>query len=35
MWRWFDRLGVYYDKRFGPDWKKGDKSFWDKFGSWI
>lgn len=35
MWRWFDRLGTYYDKRFGPDWKKGDQSFWDKFGSWI
>ncbi len=35
MWRWLDRLGAYYDKRFGPEWKKGDQSFWEKFGSWI
>jgi DNA-binding NtrC family response regulator len=35
MWRWLDRLGAYYDKRFGPGWKKDDQSFWDKFGSWI
>ena len=29
--RWFDRLGNYLDKKFGPDWKTDDKEFWDKF----
>ena len=27
--RWMDRLGWYYDNRFGPDWKYADKEFWD------
>lgn len=27
----FDKLGDYFDKRFGPDWKKGDTAFWDDF----
>jgi DNA-binding NtrC family response regulator len=35
MWRWLDRLGSYYDKRFGPDWKKDDIEFWEKFPYWI
>ena len=30
-WRWFYRLGPYYDKRFGIGWQKEDKEFWDKF----
>lgn len=30
-WRWLDRFGSYYDKRFGPDWQKDDKDFWEKF----
>jgi len=30
MWRWLDRLGSYYDKTFGSDWKKHDKEFWEK-----
>ena len=21
-WRWFDRLADYFEKKFGPDWKK-------------
>ena len=29
-WRWLDRLGSYYDKKFGSDWKKHDKEFWEK-----
>lgn len=29
--RWFDRLGRYLDRKFGPDWQKDDKEFWDKF----
>jgi DNA-binding response OmpR family regulator len=34
-WRWMDRLGSYYDKKFGPAWKEGDKEFWKKFPTWI
>ncbi|MEW6666040.1 MAG: response regulator [Thermodesulfobacteriota bacterium] len=33
-WRWLDRFAAYYDKKFGPDWKKGDKEFWEKFHYW-
>jgi DNA-binding NtrC family response regulator len=33
-WRWFDRFAAYYDRKFGPHWKKVDEEFWDKFGSW-
>jgi DNA-binding NtrC family response regulator len=28
---WFERLGSYCERHFGPDWQKGDKIFWDKF----
>jgi len=24
-WRWLDRFGPFYDKRFGPDWKNKSK----------
>ena len=27
----FDRLGSYFDERFGPDWKEKDKTFWSDF----
>jgi len=27
----FDRLGGYFDKRFGPDWKDKDREFWSDF----
>ncbi len=27
----FDRLGDYFDERFGPDWKAKDKTFWSDF----
>ncbi|MBI5569280.1 MAG: response regulator [Desulfomonile tiedjei] len=27
----FERLGVFFDERFGPDWKKKDKAFWTEF----
>jgi hypothetical protein len=26
---WLDRLGRYYDKKFGPDWKDSDREFWE------
>jgi DNA-binding NtrC family response regulator len=30
-WRWLDRMEDYYQEKFGPDWKKKDKDFWDRF----
>jgi hypothetical protein len=31
----FDRLGTYFDERFGPDWKLKDRLFWSDFSrSW-
>jgi CheY-like chemotaxis protein len=27
----FDRLGEYFNERFGPDWKEEDKAFWSEF----
>lgn len=27
----FDRLGGYFDERFGPDWKAKDETFWSDF----
>ena len=30
-WRWLDRLGTYFDSKFGQNWKDGDKDIWDKF----
>jgi CheY-like chemotaxis protein len=26
---WLDRLGAYYERRFGPDWKDKDRQFWE------
>jgi DNA-binding NtrC family response regulator len=33
-WRWLDRLGSYYERKFGREWQKEDKDFWRKFPSW-
>ena len=30
-WRWFDRFGSYYDRKFGTDWQKEHKEFWREF----
>ena len=30
-WRWMDRMEDYYQEKFGQDWKKKDKDFWDRF----
>jgi DNA-binding NtrC family response regulator len=27
--RWLDRLGHYYDKKFGPGWRDSDREFWE------
>jgi len=29
--KWFDRIGNYCERHFGPDWQKGDDIFWEKF----
>jgi DNA-binding response OmpR family regulator len=29
----FEKLGSYFDKRFGPDWKAKEKEFWSEFTS--
>ena len=28
-WRWMERFGDFYDKKFGLDWKDRDKDFWE------
>lgn len=30
-WRWLERFGTYYDKKFEQDWKSKDKEFWRSF----
>ena len=29
--RWYDRMGAFFEKRFGKDWQKKDEEFWEKF----
>jgi DNA-binding response OmpR family regulator len=29
--RLFERLGDFFNRRFGPDWQKADESFWKEF----
>ncbi|UCB48481.1 MAG: response regulator [Deltaproteobacteria bacterium] len=29
-WRWLERFGAFYDKKFGLDWKERDKDFWEE-----
>ena len=31
--RLFDRLGNFFSEKFGPDWQKDDKAFWDQVES--
>lgn len=33
--RWLERWGAYYEKKFGLDWQKEDKEFWEKFSYWY
>ena len=30
-WRWMERLGTYYERKFGSNWQERDKEFWDKY----
>jgi hypothetical protein len=27
--KWYERLGPYCNRRFGPDWKNDNPQFWD------
>jgi DNA-binding NtrC family response regulator len=29
--RWYDRLGSFFEKKFGSKWKEDDREFWEKF----
>ena len=29
--RWYDRLGSFFENKFGPDWQKDEREFWEKF----
>jgi len=28
-WRWFDRFGDFYDKKFGAEWQEENKDSWE------
>ncbi len=30
-WRWLERFGSYYDRKFEAEWKSKDKDFWKNF----
>ena len=32
--RWLERMGDYYQKKFGTNWQDKDRDFWRKFPSW-
>ena len=29
--RWYDRMGSFFEKKFGPKWQNDEKDFWEKF----
>ena len=29
--RWYDRLGGFFEKKFGAQWQDDEKEFWEKF----
>ena len=31
--RWLQRMGSFYEKKFGPDWQGEDEEFWNDFKS--
>lgn len=33
-WRWLERLGSYYEKKFGANWQRKEREFWRNFPSW-
>lgn len=30
-WRWYDRLGSFFERHFGADWQDKDQELWNKF----
>lgn len=34
-WRWLERFRSHYLSRFGPDWQKNEKEFWEKFPNYY
>jgi len=28
---WYGRMSSFFEKKFGPNWQKNDKEFWEKF----
>ena len=32
-WLWVKRLGAFFDRQFGPDWKSDREEFWEKLQS--
>ena len=30
---WIERMGSFYEKKFGPDWQGDDEEFWENFES--
>ena len=31
--QWLERMGSFYEEKFGPDWQSDEPEFWEKFGS--
>ena len=29
--RWYDRMGSFFEKKFGPRWQDDEKDFWERF----
>ena len=29
--RWYDRMGSFFEKKFGPKWQEDESEFWEKF----
>lgn len=28
---WYNKMASFFEKKFGPDWQKSEKEFWEKF----
>lgn len=28
---WYGRMASFFERKFGPEWQKSDKAFWEKF----
>jgi DNA-binding NtrC family response regulator len=28
---WYDKMASFFEKKFGPEWQKNEKEFWEKF----